>query len=134
MKVMAIVKASRDSEAGKMPGEELLAAMGRFNEEMAEAGILRDGDGLRPSSEGVRIGFGRGERTVTPGPFPEPEQLIAGFWLLEVDSMEQAVEWIKRCPDPHPGGGEIELRPIFEAEDFGDEATPAGDERADRGH
>jgi hypothetical protein len=124
MRVMAIVKANEDSEAGKMPKEEMLAAMGKFNEELAEAGVLLGGEGLHPSSKGARIGFGGSERTVTDGPFTETKELIAGFWILQVDSFEEAVEWIKRCPDPHDHGGEIELRPIFEAEDFGEELTP----------
>jgi len=124
MRVMAIVKANEDSEAGKMPKEEMLAAMGRFNEELAEAGVLLGGEGLHPSSKGARIGFGGEERTVTDGPFAETKELIAGFWILQVDSFEEAVEWIKRCPDPHEEGGEIELRQIFEADDFGEELTP----------
>jgi hypothetical protein len=116
---MAIVKASEDSEAGVMPSEELLAEMGKFNEEMAEAGVLLGGDGLRPSSQGVRVSFGGdGERAVIDGPFAETKELIAGFWLMQVDSFEEAVEWIKRCPDPHSEPGEIEIRQIFEAEDF----------------
>jgi hypothetical protein len=119
MRVMAIVKASVDSEAGVMPSEELLTEMGKFNEELAEAGILLAGEGLHPSSKGVRVSFGGGgERTVTDGPFAETKELIAGFWLLQVDSLEQAVEWIKRCPNPHDEPGEIEIRQVFEAEDF----------------
>jgi hypothetical protein len=131
MRVMAIVKANEDSEAGKMPKEEMLAAMGKFNEELAEAGVLLGGEGLHPSSKGARIGFG-GKRTVTDGPFAETKELIAGFWILQVGSFEEAVEWIKRCPDPHDGGGEIELRQIFEAEDFGDEFTPELREQEER--
>lgn len=119
MRVMAIVKASQDSEAGKMPSEELLSAMGKFNEELTEAGLMLSGDGLHPSSKGARVSFGDGgERTVTDGPFAETKELIAGFWILQVDSLEQAVDWMKRCPDPHNEGGEIEIRQIFEAEDF----------------
>jgi hypothetical protein len=124
MRVMAIVKATQDSEAGKMPSEELLAAMGRFNEELAEAGVLLAGEGLHPSSKGARVRFGGSERTVTDGPFAETKELIAGFWILQVDSFEEAVEWIKKCPDPHDEGGEIEIRQVFEAEDFGEELTP----------
>ncbi|HEX7279679.1 MAG TPA: YciI family protein [Solirubrobacterales bacterium] len=125
MRVMAIVKASQDSEAGKMPSEELLAAMGRFNEEMVEAGVMLAGEGLHPSVKGARVGFGSGgDRTVTDGPFAETKELIAGFWLMQVDSFEEAVEWIKKCPDPHEEGGEIEIRRVFEAEDFGEEFTP----------
>jgi hypothetical protein len=124
MRVMAIVKASEDSEAGKMPKEEMLAAMGKFNEELAEAGVMLGGEGLHPSSKGARVSFGGEERTVTDGPFAETKELIAGFWLLQVDSFEEAVEWMRRCPDPHEEGGEIEIRQIFEAEDFGEELTP----------
>jgi len=119
MRVMAIVKASKDSEAGAMPTEELLTEMGKFNEEMAEAGVMISGDGLRPSSKGARVSFGGdGERTVTDGPFAETKELIAGFWILQVDSFQDAVEWMKRCPNPHAEPGEIELREIAEAEDF----------------
>ena len=125
MRVMAIVKANNDSEAGVMPSEEMLAAMGEFNEEMVKAGVLLDGEGLHPSSKGARVAFGGGgERTVTDGPFAETKELIAGYWLLQVRSFEEAVEWIKRCPNPHNDGGEIEIRQVFEAEDFGDELTP----------
>jgi len=116
---MAIVKASKDSEAGKMPSEELLAAMGKFNEELTAAGLMITGEGLRSSSQGARVSFGGdGERTVTDGPFTETKELIAGFWLLQVDSFEQAVEWMKRCPNPHDEPGEIEIRQVAEAEDF----------------
>jgi hypothetical protein len=119
MRVMAIVKASEDSEAGRMPSEELLTAMGKFNEELVEAGVMLSGDGLHPSSKGARVSFGgEGQRTVTDGPFAETKELIAGFWLLQVDSLEEAAEWMKRCPDPHDEGGEIEIRQVFEAEDF----------------
>ncbi|HYP54772.1 MAG TPA: YciI family protein [Solirubrobacterales bacterium] len=133
MRVMAIVKASKDSEAGKMPSEELLAAMGEFNEEMVKAGVMLAGEGLHPSSKGVRIGFGEGgERTVVDGPFAETKELIAGYWLMQVRDMDEAIEWIKRCPDPHEEGGEIEIRPVFEAEDFGEEFTPELREQEDR--
>jgi hypothetical protein len=119
MRVMAIVKASGDSEAGKMPSQELLSAMGRFNEELTEAGLMITGEGLRPSSKGARVSFGgEGDRAVTDGPFTETKELIAGFWLLQVDSFEEAVEWMKRCPNPHNEPGEIELREVAEAEDF----------------
>lgn len=118
MRVMAIVKASEDSEAGKMPSQELLTAMGKFNEEMAEAGVMITGEGLRSSSKGARVSFGGdGERTVTDGPFTETKELIAGFWLLQVDSFDEAVEWMKRCPNPHDEPGEIELRQVAEGED-----------------
>ena len=132
MRVMAIVKATQDSEAGKMPSEELLAAMGKFNEELAEAGVMLGGEGLHPSSKGARVQFGGSERTVTDGPFAETKELIAGFWILQVDSFEEAVEWIKKCPDPHDEGGEIEIRQVFEAEDFGEELTPELREQEDR--
>ena len=133
MRVMAIVKATQDSEAGKMPKEEMLAAMGKFNEELAEAGVMIGGEGLHPSSKGARVQFGGGgERTVTDGPFAETKELIAGFWILQVDSFEEAVEWIKKCPDPHEEGGEIEIRQVFEAEDFGEELTPELREQEDR--
>jgi hypothetical protein len=132
MRVMAIVKASEDSEAGRMPSEELLAAMGEFNEEMVKAGVMLAGEGLHPSSKGVRIGFGGGERTVVDGPFAETKELIAGYWLMQVRDMEEAIEWIKRCPDPHEEGGEIEIRPVFEADDFGEEFTPELREQEDR--
>jgi hypothetical protein len=119
MRVMAIVKASKDSEAGKMPSEELLTAMGKFNEELTAAGLMITGEGLRSSSKGARVSFGGdGERTVTDGPFTETKELIAGFWLLQVDSFEEAVEWMKRCPNPHDEPGEIEIRQVAEAEDF----------------
>jgi hypothetical protein len=119
MRVMAIVKASKDSEAGVMPSEKLLTEMGKFNEEMAEAGVMLSGDGLRASAKGARVSFGGdGERTVTDGPFAETKELIAGFWILQVDSFQDAVEWMKRCPNPHHEPGEIEIREIGEAEDF----------------
>jgi hypothetical protein len=119
MRVMAIVKASKDSEAGAMPDPKLLAEMGKFNEELTEAGLMITGEGLRASSKGARVSFGGdGERTVTDGPFTETKELIAGFWLLQVDSFDEAVEWMKRCPNPHAEAGEIELREVAEPEDF----------------
>ena len=124
MKVMAIVKASPESEAGVMPDTGLLEAMTRFNEALAEAGVLLAGEGLTPSSAGVRVRYDGTQRHVVDGPFAETRELIAGFWLWQVRSMEEAVEWARRCPNPHPSGGEIELRPLFEAEDFGDAMTP----------
>jgi len=133
MKVMAIVKATADSEAGKMPSEELLAAMGEFNEEMVKAGVLLAGEGLHPSSKGARVSFGGDrERMVSDGPFAETKELIAGYWLLQVSSLEDAVEWIKRCPNPHDEPGEIEIRQIFEADDFGEEFTPELREQEER--
>lgn len=119
MRFMVIVKASKDSEAGVMPGEELLAAMGRYNEELAKAGVLLDGMGLQPSAKGARVRFADGKVTAVDGPFPETEELIAGFWLFQVESKEEAIEWVKRCPHPHPGHDtEIEIRQVFEMEDF----------------
>ncbi|HZH42752.1 MAG TPA: YciI family protein [Lysobacter sp.] len=124
MRVMVIVKASRDSEAGVMPTQEELAAMGRYNEELANAGILLAGEGLHPSSRGVRVRFAGTRRTVVDGPFAETKELIAGFWLWQVRSMDEAIEWVRRCPNPHREDCEIEIRPLFEAEDFGAEFTP----------
>jgi hypothetical protein len=132
MRVMAIVKASKDSEAGVMPSEELLAQMGEFNEEMVKAGVLLAGEGLQPSSKGARVSFGGGERTVTDGPFAETKELIAGYWLMQVRSFDEAVEWMRRCPNPHEEAGEIEIRQVFEAEDFGEEFTPELREQEER--
>ncbi len=124
MRVMAMVKASPASEAGVMPTQELLAEMGKFNESLAEAGVLLAGEGLHPSSAGVRIRFSGKERAVARGPFKQTEELIAGFWLWNVSSMDEAIEWARKCPNPHVDGGEIELRPVFEADDFGEALTP----------
>ena len=125
MKVMVIVKATKNSEAGAMPSEKLLAEMGKYNEELVKAGIMLAGDGLHPSRSGKRIRFSAGKRTVVDGPFTETKELIAGYWIWQVRSMEEAVEWARRCPDPMPGeDAELELRPIFEAEDFGEQFTP----------
>lgn len=125
MKVMVIVKATKNSESGAMPSEELLTAMGAYNEELVKAGIMLAGEGLHPSAKGKRIRFSRGTRTVVDGPFAETKELIAGYWLWQVRSMEEAVEWARRCPDPMPGeDAELEIRPVFEAEDFGKEFTP----------
>ena len=122
MRVMVIVKATRNSEAGAMPSEELLTAMGKYNEELVKAGIMLAGEGLHPSAKGKRVRFSGGKRTVLDGPFAETKELIAGFWLWQVRSMEEAVEWARRCPDPMPGEDAVlELRPVFEAEDFGAE-------------
>ena len=132
MRVMAIVKASNDSEASVMPDEQMLTEMGKFNEELVKAGVLLAGEGLHPSSKGARVSFGGGERTVVDGPFAETKELIAGYWILQVGSFEEAVEWMKRCPDPHNEGGEIEIRQVFEAEDFGDELTPELREQEER--
>ena len=124
MRCMVIIKATQDSEAGIMPTTELLAEMGKFNEELVKAGIMLAGEGLHPSSKGKRVHFAGSSRTVIDGPFTETKELIAGFWLWQVRSMEEAVEWVKRCPNPMPGPSEIEIRPVFEAEDFGPEFTP----------
>jgi hypothetical protein len=125
MKVMVIVKATRNSEAGMMPSEQLLAAMGKYNEELVKAGIMLGGEGLHPSAKGKRIKLSGGKRTVVDGPFQEANSLIAGYWVWKVRSMDEAIEWAKRCPDPMPGeDAELEIRPIFEAEDFGKEFTP----------
>ncbi|MDQ2069072.1 YciI family protein [Natronospira bacteriovora] len=133
MRVMILIKASSDSEAGKLPGQDLLEAMGKYNEALVEAGILLDGDGLRPSSAGVRVRFSGDERVVTDGPFAETKELLAGYWLWKVNSLEEAIEWVKRCPNPMPGTeAEIEIRPLFEAEDFGEDFTPELREREDR--
>jgi hypothetical protein len=124
MRVMVIVKADPSSEAGIMPSEELLTAMGRYNEELAKAGVLLAGEGLQPSSKGARVRFSGSQRTVTDGPFAETKELIAGFWILQVSSLAQAIDWVKRCPNPMPGDSEIEIRPIFDVEDFGEALTP----------
>ncbi|WP_455281782.1 YciI family protein [Cupriavidus necator] len=124
MRVMVIVKATSDSEAGKMPTTALLAAMGNFNEELVKAGVMLAGEGLHPSAEGKRVRFSGDQRTVTDGPFPQTNELVAGFWLWQVKSMDEAVEWVRRCPNPMEGESEIEIRPLFEVEDFGAELTP----------
>ncbi len=124
MRVMVMVKASKQSEAGAMPSEQLLTDMGRFNEELVNAGIMLAGEGLHPSSKGVRVAFSGSKRTVVDGPFAETKELVAGFWLWQVRSMDEAIEWVRRCPNPMPGDSEIEIRPVFEAEDFGAEFTP----------
>jgi len=132
MRVMVIVKATEDSEARVMPSEELLAAMGEYNEELVDAGVMLAGEGLHPSSKGVRVRFSGRDRSVVDGPFAETKELIAGFWLWQVGSMEEAIDWVKRCPNPMPGDSEIEIRPVFEADDFGDEFTPDLREREER--
>src|SRR3954470_11076869 len=125
MRFMVMVKASKDSEAGKMPSEQLLADMGKYNEELVKAGIMQAGEGLHPSSKGARVKFVGDKRIVTDGPFAETKELVAGFWIWKCKSKEEAIEWIKRCPNPMPGEeGELELRQVFEAEDFGAEFTP----------
>ncbi|AOK62736.1 YciI family protein [Burkholderia ubonensis] len=124
MRVMVIVKATKESEAGEMPDTELLAAMGRYNEELVKAGVMLAGEGLHPSSRGKRVRFSGPGRSVIDGPFAETKELIAGFWMWQVKSMDEAVEWVKRCPNPMKSDSEIEIRPVFEAEDFGAEFTP----------
>jgi hypothetical protein len=124
MRFMVLVKATADSEAGVMPGEPLLAAMGRFNEELVRAGVMQAGEGLHPSAKGARVRFSGRERQVIDGPFAETKELIAGFWLWKCASLQEAIDWVKRCPNPMPGESEIEIRQVFEAEDFGDALTP----------
>jgi hypothetical protein len=123
MKFMVIVKASEASEAGEMPSTELLTAMGKYNEELVDAGVMKAGEGLHPSSKGKRVRFSGKDRTVIDGPFAETKELIAGFWIWELPSMADAVEWLKRCPNPHDEETEVEIRPIFEMEDFGEAMT-----------
>jgi hypothetical protein len=132
MRVMVIVKASKDSEAGVMPSTELLAAMGAFNEELVKAGVMLAGEGLHPSAKGVRVRYAGSSRTVIDGPFAETKELIAGFWLWQVRSMDEAIEWARRCPNPHAEDCEIEIRPVFEADDFGEAFTPELREQEDR--
>ncbi|MEP6688861.1 MAG: YciI family protein [Gemmatimonadales bacterium] len=132
MRFMIIVKATKESEAGVMPSEQLLADMGKYNEELAKAGVMLAGEGLQPSSKGARIKFSGKKRAVVDGPFAETKELIAGFWLLEVRSKEEAIEWVKRAPNPHEGDSEIEIRQVFEAEDFGEEFTPELREQEER--
>jgi hypothetical protein len=130
---MVIVKASKDSEAGVLPTRELLTEMGKFNEELAKAGIMLAGEGLHASSKGARVRFSGSKRTVVDGPFSETKELIAGFWIWKVKSMQEAIEWVKRCPSPHPAAdSEIEIRQIFEAEDFGAHLTPELREQEER--
>ena len=124
MRFMVLVKANKDSEAGVLPGRELLEAMGKYNEELVKAGVLIAGEGLQSSAKGARVRFSGSKRTVIDGPFPETKELIAGFWIFNVKSKDEAIEWVKRCPNPHDGESEIEIRQIFEAEEFGDALTP----------
>jgi hypothetical protein len=134
MRFMVIVKATEESEAGAPPSPEMLEAMTEYNEKLVAAGIMKAADGLHPSSNGVRVTFSGDQRTVTDGPFAETKELVAGFWIWEIGSLEEAIEWVKRCPDPHPGSSEsiIEIRQIFEAEDFGENFTPEVREREER--
>jgi hypothetical protein len=124
MRFLVMVKATKDSETGVMPDERLLTEMGKFNEELVKAGILLAAEGLHPSSKGARVKFSGEKRTVVDGPFAETKELVAGFWLWQVKSLEEAIEWVRRCPNPHPGESEIEIRQVFEAEDFGPALTP----------
>jgi hypothetical protein len=132
MRFMVMVKATQDSEAGAMPSEEMLAAMGKYNEELAKAGVMLAGEGLHPSSKGARVRFAGDRRTVVDGPFAATKELVAGFWLFQTKSLEECIEWVKRCPNPMPGDSEIEIRQVFEAEDFGDEFTPELREQEER--
>jgi hypothetical protein len=132
MRFMILVKASSESEAGEMPSEQLLTEMGKFNEELVKAGIMLAGEGLHPSSKGARVKFSGKNRTVVDGPFSETKELIAGYWLWQVKSKEEAIEWVKRCPNPMMSESEIEIRQVFEAEDFGAEFTPELREQEER--
>ena len=124
MRFMVLVKANEESEASVMPDEELLTAMGKYNEELVKAGVMLEGEGLHPTSKGARVKFSGDTRTVVRGPFAGPKDLVAGFWMFKVKSLDEAIEWVKRCPNPMEGESEIEIRPVFEAEDFGAELTP----------
>ena len=130
MRFMVMVKATADSEAGALPSEEMLSAMGRYNEELAKAGVMLAGDGLHPSTKGARVQFSGANRTVVDGPFAETKELVAGYWIFQVKSLEECIEWVKRCPNPMPGPSEIEIRQLFEAEDFAEQMTPELRERA----
>ncbi|MFL5801166.1 MAG: YciI family protein [Roseiflexaceae bacterium] len=132
MRFMVIVKANQDSEAGVLPDERLLTEMGQYNEELAKAGVMLAGEGLHPSSKGARVKFSGEKRTVIDGPFAETKELVAGFWLWQVQSLEEAIEWVKRCPNPMNGESEIEIRQVFEADDFGAEFTPELREQEER--
>ena len=132
MRFMVIVKASKESEAGEMPDERILTEMGKFNEELVKAGVMLAGEGLQPSSKGTRVRFSGNKRTVIDGPFSETKELIAGYWIWQVKSKEEAIEWVKRCPNPMPGDSEIEIRQVFEDEDFGAEFTPELREKENR--
>lgn len=132
MRVMVMVKATKESEAGVMPGEQLLKDMMKFNEELVNAGVMLAGEGLHPSSKAKRVRFSGAKRTVIDGPFAETKELIAGYWIWKVNSMEEAVEWLKKCPNPMEGESDIDIRPIFEAEDFGAEFTPELQEQEER--
>lgn len=124
MRFMVLVKASRHSEAGEMPSEQMLAEMGKFNEELVKAGVMQAGEGLHPSSKGARVRFSGKDRQVTQGPFPEVDQLVAGFWIWKCDSLQEAIDWLKRCPNPMPAESVVEIRQVFDTEDFGEALTP----------
>ena len=132
MRFMVMVKATADSEAGVMPSEQLLAEMGKYNEELVKAGVMQAGEGLQPSSKGARVRFSGKNRSVIDGPFAETKELVAGFWLWKCASLQEAIDWVKRCPNPMPGESEIEIRQVFEAEDFGAEFTPELREQEER--
>jgi hypothetical protein len=132
MRFMVMVKATQDSERGMLPSKEMLSAMGSYNEELAKAGVMLAGEGLHPSSKGARVQFAGASRTVVDGPFAETKELVAGFWILQCKSLDECVEWVKRCPNPMPGDSEIEIRQVFEAEDFGEQFTPELQERAEQ--
>jgi hypothetical protein len=132
MRFMVMIKADKNTEAGVMPSEQLLAEMGKYNEELVKAGVMLAGEGLQPSSKGARVKFSGSKRTVVDGPFVEAKELIAGFWILQVNSKQEAIDWVKRCPNPLEGESEIEIRQIFEAEDFGAEFTPELREQEER--
>jgi hypothetical protein len=132
MRFMVIVKATADSEAGVMPSEQMLAEMGRYNEELVKAGVMQAGEGLHPSAKGARVRFSGKDRKVIDGPFAETKELIAGFWLWKCASLQEAIQWVKRCPNPMPGDSEIEIRQVFEAEDFGEAFTPELREQEER--
>ena len=132
MRVIVMIRANKDTEAGVMPSEELLTAMGKYNEDLVKAGVMLAGEGLHPSSKGSRVKSSKGKITVTDGPFTETKELICGFWIWQVKSMEEAIEWAKRMPNPHNEDGEVEIRPVFEAEDFGEEFTPELREQEER--
>ena len=132
MRFMILVKATRDSEAGVMPSEQLLADMGRFNEELVKAGVMQAGEGLHPSSKGARVRFSGNKRSVIDGPFAETKELVAGYWIWKCASLQEAIDWVKRCPNPMPGESEIEIRQVFEADDFGESLTPELREQEER--
>src|SRR4030081_2285732 len=132
MRFMILIKADKNSEAGKLPDEKLLTAMGKYNEELVKAGVMLAGEGLQPSSKGARVRFSGDKRSVIDGPFTETKELVAGYWLFQVKSLEECIEWVKRCPNPMPGESEIEIRQVFEASDFGEALTPEIREREER--